>query len=354
MKVLFAYNRNTYPNPFVRTLVESISELGADVTCSLNDFWHSWKKYDVIHLQWPNLLVEGLETAESLRSHLQLIKNYGIPLVITCHNLHPHYTKDSIVNEGYDIVYDMVDCFIHMGSYSCNLLKEKYPSAKHVIIPHHIYDTIYKSIPTKEEAIKLLHLNPKLKYVLCFGTFRHDEEREIAIKASEIMSEYNGKILAPSFSPFFFRRDIKGLRITLNEFIQHLRCRFKHRNIIITRGFVSDKDLPYYYAASDIALIHRKEILNSGNLPMAFYMGKVVVGPNVGNVGEILRETGNPTFDIHDNDSLGSAVELAMTLVAHNKGEENRQYGINNLSSNIIAQQHKDLYQTLITKVLVK
>lgn len=354
MKVLFVYDRNTYPNPFVRTLADGIQRLGVDVTCSTNDFWQSWNQYDIIHLQWPNLLVDGLESVWPLKKHLQRINESGIPLVITFHNLHPHYATGSIVNDAYDVVYEMVDCFIHMGSYSCNLLKEKYPSAKHVIIPHHIYDTIYKSIPTKEEAIKHLHLNPKLKYVLCFGTFRHDEEREIAIKASEIMGEYNGKILAPSFSPFFFRRDIKGLRITLNEFIQHLRCRFKYRNIIITRGFVSDKDLPYYYAASDIALIHRKEILNSGNLPMAFYMGKVVVGPNVGNVGEILRDTGNPTFDIHDNDSLEGVLKEAMTLAAQDKGEENRQYAINNLSSKIIAQQHKDLYQTLITKVLVK
>lgn len=350
MKVLFAYNRNTYINPFVRTLVDSISELGVEVTCSMDDFWHSWEHYDIIHLQWPNLLVDGLETVEPLKKHLQKIKDSGIPIVITCHNLHPHYATGSIVNDAYDVVYDMVDCFIHMGNYSRDLLKEKFPAARHVIIPHHIYDTIYKSIPTKEEAIKHLQLNTNLKYVLCFGTFRHDEERDIAIRASDILSEHNGKILAPSFSPFFFRRDINGLKITLNEFIQHLKCRFKHRNIIITRGFVSDKDLPYYYAVADIALIHRKEILNSGNLPMAFYMGKVVVGPNVGNVGEILRETGNPVFDINKTGSLEEALNKALILTTQGKGELNRQYAIRNLSTSIVARQHKDLYQILILK----
>lgn len=350
MKVLFAYNRNTYINPFVRTLVDSISELGVEVTCSMDDFWHSWEHYDIIHLQWPNLLVDGLETVEPLKKHLQKIKDSGIPIVITCHNLHPHYATGSIVNDAYDAVYDMVDCFIHMGEFSCNLLKEKYPAVRHVIIPHHIYDTIYKSIPTKEEAIKHLHLNPKKKYVLCFGTFRHDEERSIAIQASDILSEHNGKILAPSFSPFFFRRDINGLKITLNEFIQHLKCRFKYRNIIITRGFVSDKDLPYYYAVADIALIHRKEILNSGNLPMAFYMGKVVVGPNTGNVGPLLQETGNPTFDIKDMASLNESIKRALELDIQGKGEENRQYAVDNFSSEIVAKQHRDLYQSLLNK----
>ena len=273
-------------------------------------------------------------------------------MVLTFHNLHPHYATGTIVNDAYDAVYDMVDCFIHMGSYSLNLLKEKYPNANHVIIPHHVYNTLYKSIPAKDVAKKHIGLSSRHNYILCFGTFRHDEEREIAIRASEIMANQNYKIIAPAFSPYWFHRS--DILSTAREFITNTRYRLKYKNIKITKGFVLDEDIPYYYAAADIALIHRKEILNSGNLPMAFYMGKVVVGPNVGNVGEILRDTGNPTFDIHDNDSLEGALKEAMTLAAQDKGEENRQYAINNLSSKIIAQQHKDLYQTLITKVFVK
>ena len=352
MKVLFAYDRNTYTNPFVRILADSIQELGVDVTCSMEDFWHSWNQYDIIHLQWPNLLASGLETVEPLKKHLLLIKKSGIPMLITCHNLHPHYTTGSIANDAYEIVYDLVDCFIHMGGYSCELFKEKYPRAKHVIIPHHVYDPLYNSIPTKEKAKKHLGLNSRRNYILCFGTFRHDEEREIAIKASEILAEQNYKVLAPAFSPFWFRRD--NILLTVEEFMTNLRYRLKYKNIIITKGFVLDEDIPYYYAAADIALIQRKEILNSGNLPMAFFMGKVVVGPNVGNVGETLQKTGNPVFDINNNDSLEGAIKKALILATQSKGEENRQYAINNLSSKIVAQQHKDLYQSLINNALAK
>ena len=118
----------------------------------------------------------------------------------------------------------------------------------------------------------------------------------------------------------------------------------------MSKGFVSDEDLPYYYAASDIALIHRKEILNSGNLPMAFYMGKVVVGPNVGNVGEILRETGNPTFDVNNIDSLEDSIKTAMRLKMHGKGGENKEYAQKKFTSEIVAEQHKKIYATLIKK----
>lgn len=349
MKVLIACNRKVTGNAFVRTLEDSLQELGVNAICSLDDFWHSWQKYDIIHLQWPDPLVNGLETIEPLKKHLCQIKESRIPIVITCHNLHPHYSNKNIMNEAYNVVYDMVDCFVHMGSYSYKLLEKRYHHAKHVIIPHHIYDTVYKFIPSREDAMKHLRLDPKLMYVLCFGTFRHDEEREIAIRASEIMYKCNGKVLAPSFFKYKLH---KNILVTMEEYIKHMRYKLKYRNIVMSKGYVSDDELPYYYAASDIALIHRKEILNSGNLPMAFYMGKVVVGPNIGNVGAILLETMNPTFNIHNIESLDEALKKAIKLNSLGKGEANRCYAKNKLSSKIIANKYANLYQTLCSNNL--
>lgn len=53
-------------------------------------------------------------------------------------------------------------------------------------------------------------------------------------------------------------------------------------------------------SVADIALLQRVKILNSGSLPLNFYFGNVVVGPDVGNVGEILKKTGNPVFNVED------------------------------------------------------
>jgi hypothetical protein len=44
-------------------------------------------------------------------------------------------------------------------------------------------------------------------------------------------------------------------------------------------------------------LIPRHEALNSGNVFLGFTFGKPVVGPDIGNIGEVLTLTGNPTFD---------------------------------------------------------
>lgn len=41
---------------------------------------------------------------------------------------------------------------------------------------------------------------------------------------------------------------------------------------------ISNKDLPFYFSASDIIFIQRLDILNSGNIPMAFLLRKWLLG----------------------------------------------------------------------------
>ena len=103
-----------------------------------------------------------------------------------------------------------------------------------------------------------------------------------------------------------------------------------------------------YFCAADVVLIQRLDILNSGNLPMAFHAGKVVVGPYVGNVGQILRETGNFTFDPHDTRSVVSALQKALTETT--KGKENRTYATEHWSSERVAATLLKFYQQILNR----
>lgn len=345
MKVLIACNEETFSNPYVKTLAQGIADHGVDISCSLHDFWNDWKNYDIIHIQWPNILVKGLNNVATLRLHLLEIKDAGIPIVVTCHNLHPHCSKNVMLQESYDIVYDLVDNFIHMGEYSYKLFVKLYPHAHHFIIPHHIYDHLYNNFPTRAEACRYLKLNPNIRYILCFGIFRNDEERNIAYIAATMMKSRGYIILAPGFARFKWRVRIWN---SIRKYIEYIRYKVKYRGISFSHNFIPDEDLPYYYSAADIALIHRCDILNSGNLPMALMMGKVTVGPNVGNVGCVLRETGNPTFEVNDLKTLVSAIELAARLVENGKGELNKRYAYEHYTTNAIAKRHCLLYDEII------
>jgi glycosyltransferase involved in cell wall biosynthesis len=118
---------------------------------------------------------------------------------------------------------------------------------------------------------------------------------------------------------------------------------------LVKGTLVSEEVLPYYFGAADIVLIQRMKILNSGNLPLSMFMGKVVVGPNVGNVGRILTETNNPTFIPRDTSSILKAVHKAFTLLEEGKGIENRHYALDNWSTDIISKKLFNYYKEIIT-----
>ena len=76
-------------------------------------------------------------------------------------------------------------------------------------------------------------------------------------------------------------------------------------------------------------------------------MGKVVAGPNGGNVGLLLSETGNPTFDVCDDDSVLVAVKQAIALAKEKHGDNNRRYALEKFSTSIIAEQLYGYYLAL-------
>jgi hypothetical protein len=118
---------------------------------------------------------------------------------------------------------------------------------------------------------------------------------------------------------------------------------YRLKGIKFCNDVIPDDLMQCYFCAADVVLIQRLDILNSGNLPMAFHAGKVVVGPDVGNVGEILRETGNFTFDPHDMRNAVSALQKALTETTI--GKENRTYATEHWASGLIAATLLRCYQ---------
>ena len=231
-----------------------------------------------------------------------------------------------------------------MGKYSQKLFEKKYSKANNPIILHHIYDQIYNNtiLPDREYSINRLGLDPSYHYVLCMGAFRDNEEREIAQNVYISLKEKRVKILAPEF--IMKRFSLKHPLASLKSYCRYFLTKLKYPNIIFKGHLIPDDMMPYYYAASDIAMIQRKEILNSGNLPMALMMGKVVVGPNIGNVGTWLKEIDNPTFDIFDLTTIKSALYCAYQKSNQGLGKRNKEYAYEKLSTSKIANQYVNLY----------
>ena len=114
----------------------------------------------------------------------------------------------------------------------------------------------------------------------------------------------------------------------------------------MSHQFISDEDLPYYLTSADVLVVQRLKILNSGNVPLAMLAGLPIVGPNVGNVGWILKETGNKCFDVNHLEKLPSIV--AEVFEEKELGEQNKKYAKESLATKIIAQKTKNTYEMML------
>ena len=347
-------------NHFVSSLGNALQMQGCEVVYGLKLLWtDEVLDCDIIHFQWPEGLF-GLfghqvtdEELKRVNQRLVWLNEHGKKLFYTCHNLKPHTNKNENLLHLYELIYNNADYIHHLGNYSCELLQSKYPNASHVVIPHHIYDNTFSFSFTQQEARNKLHLPSDKKIILCFGKFRNNQERQFVLRlkkettSSHITEGTNSSLLTLNSSLFLMPGFYRETLHTWNpkKLITRLyhTIRYKLKGIRFCNEAIPDDMMQYYFCAADVVLIQRLDILNSGNLPMAFHAGKVVVGPNVGNVGEILHETGNFTFDPHDIRSAVSALQNA--LEATSKGGENKTYATEYWSSERIAASLLKYYQ---------
>lgn len=339
-------------NPYVYTLMDSINVQYGDVE------WGTgvdliWKdevfSFDIIHIQWPDALIYSGNKAGELQHRLIQIRNRGIKVITTCHNFIPHYDSDPENRSAYEYCYALSDVILHLGNYSKCKFEKQFPDVKHVLLYHHTYDYVYPHTLSKAEACEQLGLNPRNRYILCMGAFRDDEERELVRRIGSHYWFSRTYVLAPSYIQLP-RRDLTKNRLITFRRLYKLWMYLRYHLIITGNAFgaVSDEKLPAYYGAASIAVLQRKRILNSGNLPLAYMMGKVVVGPNSGNVGELLKETKNPVFNVEDVHSIFPAIADAFHLDRENYGEHNKLYAAEKWSTDVVATTLHRCYQDLV------
>lgn len=356
MKVLIVFREEKNDNAFVETLYNGIKKQGVDIECSISKFWSATHlTYDIIHFQWPEEVVgwncNDLNIVLQLEEKINFLKSGGTKFIYTRHNTAPHYLN-KIINKAYKIIESSSDIIVHMANCSLNNFSKEYPSSQNIVIPHHIYESVYNENIKKEEARKILNIEKDHFVITSFGKFRNSEERKMVLKAFWGLKIKKKLLLAPRIYPFQKKPKHANVLKRIISYIGYywIIPLLKYFNI---RGgsaeeIILDEYLPYYLIAADIVLIQRKSILNSGNVPLGFLFKKVVIGPCTGNVGEILHATGNPTFNPNNNNSIISAIQQAYNLSINKHGEKNYIYAKEELNISKISKKYIDAYNSLV------
>lgn len=349
IRVLIVYRDFLDDNLYVQTLRDGLCRAGCRVECSAEKFWNCKDEFDIVHLQWPEeLFMWGKITEDDvvrLKKRIADIKEQGIKIVYTRHNIVPHYADEKVI-QVYKIIEEAADGIVHMGYNSLTQISCSGSAigAAQCVIPHHIYENTYNEHISKEQARKVLKI-PRSAFVICvFGKFRNKEEVKMVLKAffsTQIKHKY---LLAPRmllFSSNTFFKQVFRFFVTRMLRMVHIQAGNYDQ-------LVSNLELPYYISASDILLIQRKQILNSGNVPLAFLFKKVVAGPDRGNVGELLKDSGNPVFDPSNDVSVADALQRASDLAGKGYGIENYEYAKKNMNMERVASLYLDFYRQLL------
>lgn len=339
-------------NPYIYTLIEGLQKSHPDCELSWGreTFWSDdILSFDIVHFHWPQTFMgKDPHTEADLLHHIEKMKAAGVKVVATCHDLEPHYDQFADKAESMRIVYGHSDAIIHLGEYSKTLFEECYPNIKHLLVPHHLYDTVYTQFPSRTESLRYLKLPEDRTYILCFGAFRAKQEQQLIINLSKQLSDKSIIILAPSFMNVWWRSfQLLHLRIK--------RWYYKYRYNIYCTGrtwrAVSDETLPYYYGVADVVLIQRVKILNSGNALMPMLFGKVVVGPNCGNVGPLLSHWNYPVFSVDNTNHVDESVRKALQMAKMNVGMQNRTQQFDEYATAAIAAQLYETYRKILMSV---
>lgn len=357
--IVFRENGET-DNLFVPILCDAIRMAGIDVRCSTKEFWESDKHYDIIHFQWPEEVVgwtcNDPDIIRRLEERISFFRSRGARFVYTRHNVRPHYAN-GIISRAYDIIESQSDIVAHMGRFSRDEFLTKYPDSQNVVIPHHIYQYTYKEDISVERARQYLNLSQDAFIVTAFGKFRNRGEIRMVLGAFRAWDEEHKMLLAPRLYPFsrrnsYGRNILKRWASRIGYYI--LMPLFNH--IFRLQAGANDEpidecDLPYYMSASDVIFIQERNALNSVNIPLAFLFHKIVVGPNTGNIGELLKNTGNPTFNPNHKADIIRALKMAWQLSTWGKGEMNYTYALENMSIDKVGKQYAEVYRDLNSRL---
>jgi len=334
-------------NPVVQRLCQSLTE-HRDVERARRDldaFWEGDSTVDVLHLHWPRALFERWRdpTRDDLSALEDRLNDWRqrVPIAVTVHNIQSHYREETPIFEAlYRLVYRAADGVVHMGKTSKDRLHETYDleGTEEVVIPHGQYDTLPNTVG-RMQVRKELGIAEDTSLALVFGQVRDPEELALILDGTDAWGE--GQTLVAGRLGW-----VEG-KIVPYVVQGYHRLRTLGRPVRFRFGRFDDDCVQYFLNAADVVLIPRKHVLNSGNVALGFTFGRVVVGPDVGVVGEVLRETGNPVFDPASTRSVGTALSRGCELQAAGKGDENAAYAAEHMNWTTIADQHVQFYHSL-------
>lgn len=275
--------------------------------------------YNLILIQWPEQIFRWFEPdakqLDQLRKSIEKWKR-ETKIFYVVHNLKPHVRGSERSQQLYELVEENCDVMIHLGNHSLELFKKKYPEKTHKVVFHPLFNYSYRQ-HDKSFSRRALGIDPKAVVIIVPGQIRSFQEQKIVLNAFNslrlknkilIITRIKRKTIKDFRGRYFLRPfiDIKKIFEKLSYF------RYKRKEYLFSSSYVPKEEFSLMLSASDVVFVPRIESLNSGMVFLGLTFSKTVVGPDIGNISEVLKMFDYPLFDPSDNKSVERALNKAI------------------------------------------
>lgn len=282
--------------------------------------------FNIVNIHWPEAIFDWYEPTvaqlDKLENHISHWKKSAY-IIYTKHDEVRHKAMTPAFQRLFNMIEESSDIFIHLGDFSKNLYKNKYPAAKHYVAEHPLYKSSF-TVFSKEEARKMLGISESAFVITAPGKIRNKKERWLLLRAfkklqipEKVLISTNMRVDQEINFPGRVRLkkflDIK--KILENKFVE----KYHPPKYLFTYNPLSKRDFALRVAAADLLFIPRINILNSGNIFLGLTFRKIMVGPASGNIKEQLLNLKMPVFN-------PTCLKSAVSSIEKGKGLHDRSY----------------------------
>ncbi|WNH09629.1 hypothetical protein [Thalassobellus suaedae] len=230
--------------------------------------------------------------------------------------------------------------------------KVMYPGVIHQYIPHPLYSTSFKNFD-KVDARTQLGIKADKHLVVVPGNVRLKEERDLILKAFNSLKLKNKLLLIPNMYKKEVSIEFKGRHllkklIDVKKVLEYFCNKDYIKKYQFEYGFTDIDRLSLILSASDVVFIPRINALNSGNVFLGFTYKKVVVGPDIGNIGEELKNNRFPVFNPYNQDSIVKALERGLNMNVKSRKKVDFEKIWKKYNPNIISKQYDDFFKVVL------
>jgi glycosyltransferase involved in cell wall biosynthesis len=255
------------------------------------------------------------------------VKKMGYPSVVLLHNILEQVdlktagiTQNPVLGYIFNAIGTMLTKFVLSADMVAvtiakyvEILEAKYKTDNVALIPHGSFE-----IPPMPD-FDLLPAGPKK--VMTFGKFGTYKKVEVMIEAVEIIRKRSSTpleiVIAGTDSP-----NKKG-------YLDDVKNQYSHVKDLVFTGYVAEEDVPRIFNESAVVVFpYTSTTGSSGVLHQAGSYGKAVILPNIGDLGELIREEGyaGELFEPDDAESLANAIQKVVEDDAYRKALSVKNY----------------------------